>query len=121
MNPNNETMETSMTESPSIKPEKRKPGRSKKEKKVAPLRIKLPKKSAKKTKAASTDDDDDFDDDDTFEEHPTPEPVVKSKRVSARANKGNREEDEDFETAPSFDKVRLGFILLISLLCFVCV
>ena len=37
---------------------------------------------------------------------PTPEPV-KSKRVSARANKGNREEDEDFETAPSFDKVEI--------------
>ena len=42
---------------------------------------------------------------------------VKAKRVSARANKGNREEDEDFETAPSFDKVP-GFIThLLTLQC----
>ena len=50
------------------KPEKKKPGRQKKEKKVAPLRIKLPKKSSKKAKQASSDDDDDFDDDDNFED-----------------------------------------------------
>ena len=57
------------------KPEKKKPSRSaKKEKKVAPLRIKLPKKSSKK-KQASSDEDDDFDDDDNFEDpQVTPEP-----------------------------------------------
>ena len=41
---------------------------------MAPLRIKLPKKSSKK-KQASSDEDDDFDDDDNFEDpHGTPEP-----------------------------------------------
>ena len=41
---------------------------------MAPLRIKLPKKSSKK-KQASSDEDDDFDDDDNFEDpQVTPEP-----------------------------------------------
>ena len=51
---------------------------------------------------------DDFEDDLDFNMEPEPS---KAKRVSSRANKGAREEDEDFETMPSFQKVLRSFTL----------
>ena len=66
-----------------------------------------PKKRLKKT--AWKDDlkigikaEDDYENDLDFNLEPEPS---KTKRVSSRANKVAREENEDFETMPSFQKV----------------
>ena len=45
--------------------------------------------------------EDDYEDDLDFNMEPEPS---KAKRVSSRANRGAREESEDFETMPSFQK-----------------
>ena len=71
------------------------------------IRIKVPK--PKKTKKNSSASEDDFEDDLDFNMEPEPS---KAKRVSSRANKGAREEDEDFETMPSFQKVLQSFTLI---------
>ena len=104
MNPNNDAPPA---EIPAEKAPKKSSKKTSAKKGDLKIRIKVPK--PKKTKKNSSASEDDFEDDLDFNMEPEPS---KAKRVSSRANKGAREEDEDFETMPSFQKVLQSFTLI---------